>query len=205
MKFHDEGIALLKKYFDLSGEQEEKICAFAAELLSKNQVVNLISRKDEEHIYERHILHSLSIAKYADFSKQARIMDGGAGGGLPAIPLAVVFPNTQFVMIDSKKKKMDAVAEIIEKTGITNAEVMHSRVEEVNSTFDEAVFRAVAPLPKLVAWSRKSVKKRIWCLKGGDLKEEKAGVKYKVHQRALSELYDEPFFEEKFLLSVSFY
>lgn len=199
---HQNGLELLEKYFSFSNDEREKMRLFVDVLLEMNKKVNLISRKDEAHIYERHVLHSLAPGLFVDPAEYGKIMDGGTGGGFPGIPLAICYPYSEFVLVDSRRKKVEALSEIIKEMNLQNVRTLHSRIEDCKEKFDAAIFRAVAPLPKLVAWSRGRVHKRIWCLKGGDLREETEGINYKVRQMALSKYIEEAFFEEKYLLDV---
>ncbi len=179
--------------------------------LDWNSKVNLISRKDTEHFYERHILHSLVIAKHIEFSEDAKIMDVGTGGGLPGIPLAIMFPSTQFLLIDSIGKKIRAVSDMAAQLKLTNVETRQDRCENVSDQFDFIVSRAVAPIGKIHGWVRGKLKSHsqheiqngYLLLKGGDLREEITESKRKVESSNLSNFYSEEFFETKKLLYVT--
>lgn len=144
-------------------------------LLEWNKKVNLISRKDEQSLLTKHILHSLSIGLFHSFKPKERVLDLGTGGGLPGIPLAIAFPETYFLLIDSIGKKINACADMIQRLGIKNALPQKIRADELkNVKFDVVVSRQVASMPELCAWSRPLLKNggKLICLKGGDLEEE---------------------------------
>ncbi|MCH8534419.1 MAG: 16S rRNA (guanine(527)-N(7))-methyltransferase RsmG [Flavobacteriaceae bacterium] len=145
-----------------------------------NQKINVVSRKDIEEIYTRHVLHSLAIAKVQEFNPGAKILDVGTGGGFPGIPLAILFPETQFTLIDSIGKKIKVVEEVVEGLGLQNVKSVNDRVENLNEQFDFIVSRAVAVMPTFAHWvkgkvlskSKHDKKNGILYLKGGDLSEE---------------------------------
>jgi 16S rRNA (guanine527-N7)-methyltransferase len=146
----------------------------------------VISRKDIENLEERHILHSLAIAKVIQFKEGSRVLDVGTGGGFPGIPLAILFPQTQFMLIDSIGKKIKVVDEIVQATGLKNVETRHCRAEDLKGQFDFVVSRAVTQLPVFLSWVKHRIAKRnintlnngILYLKGGELEEELSGIKY---------------------------
>ena len=198
---------LIKKYFPEISEEKLKLYQeFHARFAAHNEYVNLISRKDIDYFAERHVLHSLSIAKFIQFAPGSSVMDLGCGGGFPGIPLAVFFPEVKFTMVDSIAKKMRAVREIVEEIGLENVKVHCGRAEEYGGKFDFVVSRAVAPMESLIYWSSKQIKKDsksaipngIIALKGGDLTEELKGLKTK--QKPLSGYFAEEFFETKKLV-----
>jgi 16S rRNA (guanine527-N7)-methyltransferase len=155
--------------------QVELFWRYGELLLEWNQRVNLISRKDESGALSKHILHSLTIAFFHSFSPKERVLDLGTGGGLPAIPLAILFPETYFLLIDSIGKKITACSDMIKRLGLKNALAQKSRADELkNVQFDTIVSRQVAPMLELCQWSRPLLKKggELLCLKGGDLEEE---------------------------------
>lgn len=178
-----------------------------------NEKINVISRKDMEHFYEHHVLHSLAIATQFDFSG-LQVMDLGCGGGFPGVPLAIFFPQAQFHLVDSINKKLKVVEAVAQGLGITNITTQHSRAEEVKGRqFDVVVSRAVAPLGSLWQWCRPQLKKApkerdasgLICLKGGDLAQEivESGCKPRVWE--LEKLYTEhPYFAQKYLLQVPY-
>lgn len=168
----------------LAGPQLERLFAYAELLKEWNSKVNLISRKDEENVLSKHILHSLSLAipeaMDAEFLPDSMILDIGTGGGLPGIPLAIVHEDSQFRLVDSIQKKINAVSDMIGRLGLSNAQALVGRVEEMRTAkklepnFDGIVSRAVAPLDEIVGWTRNLVKPGafLYALKGGDLSEE---------------------------------
>lgn len=181
-----------------------------------NEKINVISRKDIDSLYEKHVLHSLSIAAVYHFRAGSRVVDLGAGGGFPGIPLAIFFPEVEFLMVDSIGKKLkviDAVAEAIE---LTNVRTRHSRIEEIKDTqFDFVVSRAVAPLKDLWSWSRPLIRKSspnsrqedstapgLICLKGGDLHDEISSSGTRPYITPIPELFNEAYFQEKYLLYI---
>ncbi|MBT8303382.1 MAG: 16S rRNA (guanine(527)-N(7))-methyltransferase RsmG [Bacteroidia bacterium] len=196
---------LILKYFkDLN---ETQITQFEAlELLYKdwNLKINVVSRKDIDELYLRHVLHSLGIAKVIKFTAGTRIMDVGTGGGFPGIPLAILFPKCTFHLVDSISKKIKVVDEVVEGLGLTNVTTSHSRVEDINEQYDFIVSRAVASMPTFVRWikgkvakkSQNKLKNGILYLKGGDLDEELQSYTT-VTIYNLSEYYGEAFFETK--------
>ncbi|MEY3397885.1 MAG: Ribosomal small subunit methyltransferase [Bacteroidota bacterium] len=173
-----------------------------------NAQINVISRKDMDHFVERHVLHSLSIARFTKFSPGSRIMDLGTGGGFPAVPLAIYFPEVQFVAVDSIGKKIKVVQEVVNALGITNVEAIHSRAETVKGPFDFVVSRAVADLSELVKWTSHLISRKdnnalpngLICLKGGDLTEEIKPFRKAAQVYDLSSWYSESFFETKKLV-----
>ncbi|WP_372944508.1 16S rRNA (guanine(527)-N(7))-methyltransferase RsmG [Muriicola sp.] len=196
---------LILKYFpELTDTQTRQFTAMAGLYQDWNQKINVVSRKDVDELYLRHILHSLGIAKVISFLPGSRVLDVGTGGGFPGIPLAVLFPETQFTLVDSIGKKIKVVKEVIDGLGLNNVNAVHSRVEELQGSFDFIVSRAVAAMPSFVRWvdgriRQKSVhplKNGILYLKGGDLTEELQGFS-KAHIYPLSEYFKEDFFDTK--------
>ncbi|MBS1644087.1 MAG: 16S rRNA (guanine(527)-N(7))-methyltransferase RsmG [Bacteroidetes bacterium] len=177
-----------------------------------NAQINVISRKDIDSLYEKHILHSLAIAAVCNFNDGAQVVDIGTGGGFPGIPLAIFFPEVEFVLSDSIGKKIKVVQEVSKAIGLKNVTAIHSRVEELKGrNFDFAVSRAVAPLGSLWGWvkpmlrvGKKSEEYRngLICLKGGNLTQEFADSGLKPRMLAISELFAEEFFQEKYLVYV---
>lgn len=166
---------LSEKGLLLTDHQQGKLCKYAELLLAWNKKVNLISRKDEDAVLTKHVLHALSIALFHTFKPRERILDLGTGGGLPGIPLAIAFPDTYFLLIDSIGKKIAACSDMIEKLELKNVLAQKSRADELkNVKFDAVVSRQVAAMPELCAWCRPLLKKggKLICLKGGDLEEE---------------------------------
>jgi len=202
---------LITKYFpDLTIEQIEKFRKLEGLYLEWNSKINVISRKDMEHFYERHVLHSLGIAKVIQFTPGAQVIDVGTGGGFPGIPLAILFPETKFLLVDSIGKKIKVVQEVAEAAGISNVEAINARAEDVKGKFDFVVSRAVTTLPDFIKWvenkikreSRNSMKNGILYLKGGDLEAELAPVQNKCQVYNLSDYFAEDFFETKKVVHV---
>lgn len=169
-----------------------------------NQKINVVSRKDIDELYLRHVLHSLGIAKVQQFNEGAEILDVGTGGGFPGIPLAILFPETRFTLVDAIGKKIKVVNEVVEALKLENVTTYHSRVEELPGQFDFIVSRAVAAMPTFVHWTKGKIKKDsaherkngILYLKGGDLEEELKGYA-NVQLFELSDYFENPFFETK--------
>ncbi len=203
---------LIRKYFpDLTSSQLEKFHQLEALYLEWNSRINVISRKDMEHFYERHVLHSLGIAKVIKFLPGSQMMDVGTGGGFPGIPLAIMFPETKFLLVDSIGKKIKVVKEVAQAAGITNVEAIQARAEEVKGKFDFVVSRAVTTLPDFIKWVENKIKKEnrniihngILYLKGGDLETELAPLHNKYTLFNLSTYFEESFFETKKVVHVS--
>lgn len=150
------GGELLRKHLAPTDDQVQLLCKYMELLYEKNKVLNLISRQDIEHLEERHILHSLSIARHFDL-RGATVMDVGSGGGLPGIPLAIYFPTARFTLVDARKKKAEAMQTFVETLGLTNVEVLHKRVEEIKGNWHFVVSRGVAPLPQFTHWVHKII------------------------------------------------
>ena len=203
---------LIQKYFsDLTTEQIDKFMQLENLYLEWNSRINVISRKDMEHFYEHHVLHSLGIAKVLQFNPGSQVMDVGTGGGFPGIPLAIMFPETRFLLVDSIGKKIKVVQEVADGIGITNVEAIKSRAEDVKQKFDFVVSRAVTTLPDFIKWvennikkeSRHTLKNGILYLKGGDIDSELAPLRNNHHVFNLSNYFDEAFFETKKVVHVS--
>ncbi len=202
---------IVSRYFpELSQQQLQQFSQLRELYFYWNERINLISRKDIEHLTEKHILHSLSIAKVIQFKPGTKILDIGTGGGFPGIPLAILFPEAEFYLVDSIGKKINVVKEIIQSLSLKNVTAEKLRAEEVKGRFDFAVSRAVAPLTELLYWMRgKIIKKNfnrlangLLCLKGGDITEEIKSIKNRTVIYNLSDFFEEEFFETKKLVFV---
>lgn len=200
---------IVAKYFsDFTPQQTKQLNALKELYTEWNEKINVISRKDMENFYEHHVLHSLSIATQFEFTPGSQIMDLGCGGGFPGIPLAIFFPEVNFLMVDSINKKLKVVSEIAAAVGLKNIDVRHTRAEDIkDKRFDVVVSRAVAPLKDLWRWSKPLLKKGnsykgLICLKGGDLTKEifESGCKPRVWE--IEKIFEEDFFKEKYLLQV---
>ena len=198
---------LILKYFKgLSEEQVAQFLALYELYVDWNNKINVISRKDIENLYERHILHSLAIAKIISFRPETAVMDVGTGGGFPGIPLAIFFPEVRFHLVDSIGKKIKVATEVSNAIALKNVTFRHCRVEEEKEKFDFVVSRAVMPLKELVRFSQKNIEQKnqknslpngIICLKGGELEHEVLPFKRKASVYNLKEFFKEEFFLTK--------
>lgn len=188
----------------LSDTQKEQFRQMAERYKDWNQKINVVSRKDIDELYLRHVLHSLGIAKVQEFLPNTSVLDVGTGGGFPGIPLAILFPDTQFTLVDSIGKKIKVVDEVVAGLQLENVTAVNSRVEEVHQQFDFIVSRAVAVMPTFVHWVKGKIKKEsvherrngILYLKGGNLSEELKG--YDTAQTFnLTDYFKDDFFETK--------
>ncbi|WP_296634387.1 16S rRNA (guanine(527)-N(7))-methyltransferase RsmG [Polaribacter sp.] len=195
---------LLKYFTDLTETQIEQFSKLQDLYKDWNLKINVVSRKDIDELYLRHVLHSLGIAKVMSFKPGAKVMDVGTGGGFPGIPLAILFPETQFHLVDSIGKKIKVVNEVAEGLGLENVTTTHGRVEDVKDTYDFIVSRAVAQMETFVRWTKGKIAKKqnhdlkngILYLKGGDLTQElQKYTSATIYD--LPNYFDEPFFETK--------
>ena len=202
---------LITKYFpNITARQREQFDALYDPYADWNAKINVISRKDITNLYEHHVLHSLAIAKFINFRDDTNVLDLGTGGGFPGIPLAIMFPNANFKMIDGTGKKIKVATEIANAIGLENVLLQHKRGEEEKGKFDFIVSRAVMPLSDMMKIVRKNIAKDnhnafengIIVLKGGTLDEELKPFKKIVVQEKLSQWFEEPWFEEKNLIYV---
>ena len=196
---------ILKYFPNLSAEQQQQFAALDALYRDWNAKINVISRKDIDNLYEHHVLHSMAIAKAVHFRADTRILDFGTGGGFPGIPLAILFPECHFKLIDGTGKKIRVAQEVCNAIGLKNCEPQHLRGEEEKGHYDFIVSRAVMPLPDLVKIVRKNIRKEsknalpngILCLKGGDLQAELQPFRRIAETAELSSWFAEPWFKEK--------
>ena len=190
---------------ELTDEAVEQLGKLKALYTEWNAAINVISRKDMDAFDERHVLHSLALVKAMKFAPGSDVLDVGTGGGFPGIPLAIVYPEVNFVLCDSIGKKMKVVRAVVQALGLTNVTVHHGRAEEINGQFDFVVSRAVTRMNRFIPWVQGKIKKQsinpwpngILALKGGDLSEELAEVDYPTERLPISEWLDQPFFETK--------
>lgn len=196
---------LILKYFpDLTEKQIAQFKALEDLYKDWNLKINVVSRKDIDELYLRHVLHSLAIAKVINFKDGSSLMDVGTGGGFPGIPLAILFPNCQFHLVDSINKKLNVVREVMVGLELENVKVTHTRVEEINETYDFIISRAVAAMPTFVHWVKGKIAKAqnndlkngILYLKGGDLTEELQDYQTTTIYN-ISDFFEEDFFETK--------
>lgn len=196
---------LIQKYFpDLTETQINQFEALESLYKDWNAKINVVSRKDIDELYLKHVLHSLAISKVIQFKDGSTILDVGTGGGFPGVPLAIMFPNCQFHLVDSINKKLKVINAVCEALEITNIKTTHSRVEAINETYDFIVSRAVTAMPEFTKWmkgkiakqQRNNLKNGILYLKGGDLTEE---LKQYTNVKAflISDYFDEDFFDTK--------
>jgi len=200
------------KYFSDFSDAQLKQFELLKDLYSDwNNKINVISRKDIDHLYLKHVLHSLSIAALFNFVDGTSIIDIGTGGGFPGIPLAIYFPKVQFHLVDSIGKKLKVVQVVAETLELNNVTVQHIRAEEIKDRkFDFAISRAVAPLKDLWRWSKPLLQKKsknefingLICLKGGELGTEISESGLRPNQVALNEVFNDEYFKEKYLLYV---
>ena len=208
----ENGVKLLLKYFpDLTEEQRKQFAALYELYIDWNSKINVISRKDIENLYEHHVLHSLGIGRVIRFRAGSSVMDLGTGGGFPGIPLAILFPDTKFHLVDSIGKKVRVATEVANAIGLKNVTFRHARAEEEKQTFDFVVSRAVMPLADLIKIIRKNISPKqqnalpngLICLKGGELEHEAMPFKHKTSMHNLNEDFDEEFFQTKKVVYVT--
>lgn len=201
-----EGKALVAKHFpEFNAQQLDLLEVYVKVLLETNKAINLISRKNEDEVWVNHILHSLSIVKVMKFLPGQQVLDFGTGGGLPGIPLAIAFPNTHFLLVDSIGKKVNAVKNMTEHLGLGNVKTKHIRVEEIEMKFDFAVSRAVTALPTIAGWLKGKLKKGhsaklsngLIYIKGGDFNEELKQINRAHKMWHMTEWFEDEFFETK--------
>jgi 16S rRNA (guanine527-N7)-methyltransferase len=200
---------IIEKYFPKLTDQQKKQLAMLDGLYRDwNAKINVISRRDIDNLYEHHVLHSLAIAKAYHFQPGTNILDFGTGGGFPGIPLAILFPDCHFKLIDGTGKKILVAQEVASAIGLTNCEPVHKRGEEEKGHFDFVVSRAVMQLPDLVKIVRKNISSRqhnaiangIICLKGGHIDDELKAYRKTVESQPISTWYSEEWFKEKYVI-----
>jgi len=203
---------ILKYFSDFTQKQLQQFAALDTLYKDWNSKINVISRKDIDGLYEKHVLHSLAIAVVIDFKAGTQVIDIGTGGGFPGIPLAIFFPEVTFHLVDSIAKKLKVVEAVAENIGLKNVTTQHTRAEEIkNRKFDFAISRAVAPLKELWQWSRPLIMKGneqelpngLICLKGGDLAAEISDSGLRPRMISIEEIFKEESFKEKYMLHVA--
>lgn len=201
-----ENVSLIYDHFpELTDTQKQQFADLFDLYQEWNSQINVISRKDPESFYEKHVLHSLGIAKVQEFLPGAMVLDVGTGGGFPGIPLAILFPETKFTLVDSIGKKIKVVNEVAEALGLENVKTINDRAENILISYDFIISRAVTKMPDFLKWVKNKSKKKnqhelkngILYLKGGDLAAEMAGVKQKTAFYDLKDYFDGEFFETK--------
>ena len=202
---------IIQKYFpDLSTKQQKQFSDLQYLYTHWNVQINVISRKDISALYKKHILHSLAIAKVIQFEKGTKILDLGTGGGFPGIPLAILFPEADFLLVDSICKKIKVVNEVSSEINLTNVRTLHERAENINEKFDFVVSRAVTNMTEFKTWvkgkfnkkHRNSMKNGILYLKGGDLSQELKGI---AHQSfSIADFFEEDFFDTKKVIYIPY-
>lgn len=197
---------LILKYFpNLDSSQQEKFIRLDSIYKAWNQKINLISRKDIDYFYLKHVLHSLAIARFIQFTRNSKILDVGTGGGFPGIPLAILFPECEFLLVDSVEKKINVVHDVINQLELKNCEAMVIRAENIKQKFDFIISRAVASMPKFYNWVKHNISNQsknlipngILYLKGGDLTEELETFEDWYTTTNIRQYFDEDFFETK--------
>lgn len=196
----------IQHYFpELSSDQIEQFSQLLPLYELWNSRINVISRKDIGQLYERHVLHSLSIAKVIQFKKNTKIVDIGTGGGFPGIPLAILFPETQFHLVDSIAKKIKVVAAVAQELNLQNVSYEQARAEELSGNYDFVISRALTTIPQFYNWvsgiiankNNNNLKNGIIYIKGGDFLDELKSIKKRYSIYPISEYFEEPFFETK--------
>ncbi|WP_419800973.1 16S rRNA (guanine(527)-N(7))-methyltransferase RsmG [Mucilaginibacter sp.] len=202
---------LLKYFPDLTSQQQDQFKQLQQLYRFWNEQINVISRKDIDLLYERHVLHSLGIAKIISFLPDEKVLDVGTGGGFPGIPLAILFPATRFHLVDSIGKKIKVVKEVSQRLGLQNVKATHARAEDIDEKFDFVVSRAVTQLKDFYPWvknkfnkqSKNQLKNGILYLKGGDLTQEIAESGLDVKEFLLSDFFTGAFFETKNVIYIT--
>lgn len=205
------GLSVIPRYFAQLEASQLDVLNRACELYKEwNERINVVSRKDIDHIETHHILHSMVIAKIIQFKPGTKILDIGTGGGFPGLPLAILFPETEFLLVDSIRKKLKVVEEIAQELKVTNVATIHDRAEKIEGKFDFVLSRAVAPLKTLLLWSKNKFASQHYndlpngmiCLKGGDLENEITEANKPVNEIEIASFFEEPYFQEKKILFI---
>ncbi|MFY0605209.1 MAG: 16S rRNA (guanine(527)-N(7))-methyltransferase RsmG [Cyclobacteriaceae bacterium] len=202
---HQHEALIFEHFPDLTTKQQDQFSQLAPLYQEWNEKINVISRKDIDQLYTRHVLHSLAIAKHTTFPSGSKILDIGTGGGFPGIPLAILYPDCEFLLVDSIGKKIRVVQEVADAIGLQNLTAIHQRAEQVRDKFDFIVSRAVARTKMLYSWSHKLIKPNehathangYLLLKGGDLAEELKELGRSHSITDIPQYFDDPFFETK--------
>lgn len=200
---------ILKYFQNLTDQQKSQFQQLETLYKDWNEKINVISRKDIDEFYERHVLHSLGIAKIMEFADGTKVLDIGTGGGFPGIPLAILFPNVEFTLVDSIGKKITVVNAVAESLGLKNVKAYHERAEKIKDKFHFVVSRAVTQMPVFLRWLKGKFEKEqfnpkhngVLYLKGGDLGEELAGIKCEIYH--LKDQFEEEFFDTKKIVYLS--
>jgi len=197
---------LIRKYFsELNMVQQDQLTALELLYTEWNEKINVISRKDIQHLYEHHVLHSLAIAKYNPFSSGMKVLDAGTGGGFPGIPLAIMYPDNNFMLLDSIAKKIHVANKVIEALKLENVTAQQSRVEEHQGQYDIITSRAVSTLPQLINWTKQLGAKRWIVLKGGTPQEfrKELAPMFNVNSIAVNKYFKEEYFDGKYIVDVT--
>ncbi len=199
-------LPLVEKYFnEISDLQLSQLENYKNILLDWNSKVNLISRKDQDNFEQHHLLHCLAITKFYKFISQQKVVDIGTGGGLPGIPLAIMFPQTEFILIDSRKNKIIALQEIVYTLHLTNVTIINERVENLNMLYNLAIGRAVGNMQTLINWITPNIRPLqsepfLIYLKGDDVFDEISSLNYKYTIKTIIEIIDLPYYQDKYLV-----
>ncbi|MDI3528146.1 MAG: rRNA (guanine527-N7)-methyltransferase [Tenuifilum sp.] len=203
--------SVLQYFPELTSVQRAQLAKLEELYKHWNAQINVISRKDIDNLMTHHVLHSLAIAKVINFAKGTRIMDIGTGGGFPGIPLAIFFPNCHFTLVDSIAKKTKVAMEVAKAIELPNIDVVTSRAENLKEEWDFVVSRAVAPVPKLMAWTKKNIHEGginnlpngLICLKGGDIKEELKPYNKWATKWKIDDFFEDEYFAEKYVIHIA--
>ncbi|MEO5907420.1 MAG: 16S rRNA (guanine(527)-N(7))-methyltransferase RsmG [Saprospiraceae bacterium] len=197
---------LIEKYFpDLDHAKSKQFAMLGKLYADWNEKINVISRKDIDHLYEHHVLHSLALAKYDPFQKGMTVLDVGTGGGFPGIPLAIMYPDVEFTLLDSIRKKIHVVNEVVTSLNLKNVMGIQARAEEHEGNYDLLLSRALSSLSQMVEWTDHLTEQKRWItLKGGDRKDIRKELppQFKISFTAISDYFTEEYFQEKWIVDV---